>query len=151
MRKVREVLRLVLEQQRSQREVGQSVGLSQSTIHEYVSRFAASGLTWPLATDVDDGTLEARLFRRQALPAPTTRPVPEWVTVHRELKRKGVTLQPSGSNTNASSPTGISTRSSVGITTTGWPRSSRSCARSTWRASHVCRLRGAAGAPFVSS
>jgi transposase len=93
MRKVREVLRLVLEQERSQREVGQSLGLSQSTIHEYVSRFAAGGLTWPLAPDVDDGTLEARLFRRQALPAATARAVPEWATVHRELKRKGVTLQ----------------------------------------------------------
>ena len=66
MRKVREVLRLVLEQERSQREVGQSLGLSQSTIHTYLSRFAASGLTWPLPPDVDDRRLEAQLFRRQS-------------------------------------------------------------------------------------
>jgi len=93
MRKVREVLRLVFEQERSQREASQSLGLSQSTIHEYLSRFAASGLTWPLSADVDDVTLEARLFTRQALPATAERPVPEWPALHRELKRKGVTLQ----------------------------------------------------------
>jgi len=94
MRKVREVLRLVFEQRRSQREAGQSLGLSQSTVAEYLSRFAASGLTWPLAADVDDGVLEATLFRRQALPATAERPVPEWAAVHGELKKhKGVTLQ----------------------------------------------------------
>ncbi len=93
MRKVLEALRLTFDQDRSQREIATILALSQSTVHEYVVRFRASGLPWPLATDVDEAALEARLFTRGALPAAATRPVPDWAMVHQELKRKGVTLQ----------------------------------------------------------
>ena len=93
MRQVREALRLHFEQHRSQREIALSLGLSQSTTHAYLRRFAASGLAWPLPPELDDAALDARLFRRTALPQHHERPRPEWATVHQELKRKGVTLQ----------------------------------------------------------
>ena len=92
MRQVREALRLRFEQHRSQREIALSLGLSQSTTHAYLRRFAASGLGWPLPPDLDDAMLDARLFRRADLPQ-HERPVPDWATVHQELKQKGVTLQ----------------------------------------------------------
>jgi transposase len=41
---------------------------------------------------MDDRDLEARLYRR-ALPPAGQRPQPDWAEVHRELRRKGVTLQ----------------------------------------------------------
>jgi transposase len=49
--------------------------------------------SWPLPASLDDAELEKRLF-----PPPVTLPaderaVPDWPLVHRELKRKGVTLQ----------------------------------------------------------
>lgn len=93
MRKVLDILRLAHEGGRSQREIAGSLALSQSTVSECLSRFRASGLSWPLALEVDEATLEARLFARSMLPASADRPVPDWAAIHRELKRTGVTLQ----------------------------------------------------------
>jgi len=93
MRKVLDILRLAHEGGRSQREIAGSLALSQSTVSECLSRFRASGLAWPLPPEVDETTLEARLFARPALPAGGDRPLPDWATMHRELKRTGVTLQ----------------------------------------------------------
>ena len=92
MRQVFEALRLVFDQGRSQRETGRVLGLSQSTINEYLRRFQASGLVWPLAPDVDEATVAARLFTDHR-PSVGARPLPDWATIHAELKRKGVTLQ----------------------------------------------------------
>ena len=93
MRKVVEALRLAFDQNRSQREIATILALSQATVHGYVERFRATGLAWPLPAELDEAALEARLFTRGALPPSATRPVPDWATVHQELKRKGVTLQ----------------------------------------------------------
>jgi len=93
MRKVVEVLRLLFHQDRSQREIATSLALSQGTVHNYVARFRAAGLPWPLPAELDEAALDARLFRRGELPPSASRPVPDWATVHQELKRKGVTLQ----------------------------------------------------------
>jgi transposase len=41
---------------------------------------------------MDEGALERALFAGPAATRETTRPVPAWADVHRELKRKGVTL-----------------------------------------------------------
>ncbi|MET4515191.1 transposase [Bradyrhizobium sp. I1.7.5] len=60
-----------------------------------IRRFEAAGLTWPLPDDVTDTVLEARPF---ASAGPGTRrghrrqAEPDWPAVHRELKRKHVTL-----------------------------------------------------------
>jgi DNA-binding transcriptional regulator LsrR (DeoR family) len=91
MRMVWEALRLRFDQRRSQREIAASLALSQSTVHDYVARFQAAGLTWPLPAAMDEAALEAQLFRRGAVPPTTTRPMPDWAAVHQELKRKGVT------------------------------------------------------------
>ena len=93
MRKVFEALRLAFDQRRSQREIATILALSQSTVHDYLGRFRATGLPWPLPEELDEGALEARLFARGLTPPTATRPVPDWATVHQELKRKGVTLQ----------------------------------------------------------
>lgn len=90
---VREDLRLRFDQRRSQREIATSLALSQSTVHDYVGRFHAAGLTWPLPAGMDEAALEAQLFRRGAVPPAAMRPMPDWTTVRQELKRKGATRQ----------------------------------------------------------
>ena len=90
MRKVVEVLRLLFDQDRSQREIATILALSQGTVHNYVARFQASGLPWPLPVDLDESGLDAQLFRRRELPPSATRPVPDWAGVHQELKRKAI-------------------------------------------------------------
>lgn len=94
MRKIREALRLCLAEGLSPRQAGIATGLPRSTVRRYVVRAVEVGLGWPLPPDLDDRALEERLYGRAA-PAPTTdqRPVPDWAVVHRELRRKSVTLQ----------------------------------------------------------
>lgn len=89
MRKIREVLRLSAAG-RSQRLIAQSVGMGQSTVGDYLNRARLSGVAWP--TELDDAALERALYPPQPSVPSESRPVPDWPTVHRELKRKGVTL-----------------------------------------------------------
>jgi len=91
MRKVREVLRLALAGGLNQRQVARSLSLSPTTVGEYLRRAESAGLTWPLP-DLDDAQLEGRLYPIMARGQADTRAIPDWAAVHRELKRKGVTL-----------------------------------------------------------
>jgi transposase len=59
---------------------------------EYLRRAESAGLAWPLPSELDDTQLEARLYPLPARGKADTRPMPDWAEVHRELKRKGVTL-----------------------------------------------------------
>ena len=93
MRKIREVLRLTFAEGLSRRQVGAALRMPYTTVADYLSRLRRAGLAWPLPDDMDDAALEARLFTSAVLPPGPTRPVPDWPTVHRELRRKGVTLQ----------------------------------------------------------
>lgn len=93
MRKVLDALRLTFDLKRSQREVAQTLHLSQGCVNGYLARFAASGLPWPLPGELGEAELDGHLFKRPVLTPSATRPVPEWPTVHAELKTKGVTLQ----------------------------------------------------------
>lgn len=93
MRKVIEVLRLRFDQGLSHQAIARALGIAQGSVQSYLTRFAASGVGWPLSAELDEAALEAQLFRRPPIPAPTARALPEWPTVHAELKRKGVTLQ----------------------------------------------------------
>ena len=91
MRKIREVLRLCFAAALSIRAIARSLGTSPSTVGDYLRRAKVAGLGWPLPESVDDTGLERRLF---PLPPPsrTARPLPDWSEVHRELRRKSVTL-----------------------------------------------------------
>ncbi len=91
MRKIREVLRLYFAAALSIRAIARSLGTSPSTVGDYLRRAKVAGLGWPLPESVDDTGLERRLF---PLPPPsrTARPLPDWSEVHRELRRKSVTL-----------------------------------------------------------
>jgi hypothetical protein len=61
MRQITEVLRLAA-QSLSCRHIGQSVGISASTVQGYLKRAQAAGVSWPLPDDLDAGALEERLF-----------------------------------------------------------------------------------------
>ena len=91
MRKIREVLRLYFAAALSIRAIARSPGTSASTVGDYLRRAKVAGLSRPVPESVDDTGLERRLF-----PAPpssrTERPLPDWSEVHRELRRKSVTL-----------------------------------------------------------
>ncbi|GLR89803.1 hypothetical protein GCM10007857_65170 [Bradyrhizobium iriomotense] len=96
MRHVRDVIRLKSAGMPT-REIARRVGTAPSTVRLTIRRFEAAGLTWPLPDDVTDTVLEARLFASAGAGPGTRRghrrqPEPDWAAVHRELKRKHVTL-----------------------------------------------------------
>jgi len=108
MRKIREALRLCLAEGLSPRQAGIATGLPRTTVRRYVVRALEVGLGWPLPPDLDDRELEERLYGRAApVPSAVTRPVPDWSAVHRELARKGVTLQLLWTEYRAACPDGF--------------------------------------------
>jgi transposase len=92
MRKIREVLRLKLECGLSERQIAKSCVLSRSTVSDYVSRAKVAGLLWPPPMELDDEQLEGKLFPVVAVEKRQLFDEPDWIQVHNELKRKGVTL-----------------------------------------------------------
>jgi transposase len=89
MRKLRQALRLAWEAGLGLRPIGHSLGLSPTTVGDYLRRAELAGLYWPLPADLDDAALEARLFPGPPPVARKERPLPELADVHRELRRKG--------------------------------------------------------------
>ena len=107
MRTIREILRLKWECRRSNREIARSCNIARSAVAECLSRAVAAGLAWPLPPELDDGTLEARLYRRAGRPPGPPRPLPDWTTVHQELRSPGVTLQLLWQEYKAGDPAGL--------------------------------------------
>jgi transposase len=91
MRTIREILRLRFEMGLSQQAIGVSCRLGTTTVHDYLTRARAAGLSWPLPAELDDAAIEALLFPATA-PSRVARPAPDWPTLHQELRRKSVTL-----------------------------------------------------------
>ena len=94
MRKIRDVLRLTAGGL-SSRQVALSVGIGASTVTDFLARARVAGVAWPLPDELSDDALEAQLFPASTALAAVKahRPQPDWPAIHRELKRKGVTLQ----------------------------------------------------------
>ncbi|SPJ26443.1 hypothetical protein [Palleronia abyssalis] len=91
MRKIRDVLRLSAEGL-STRQIEASLAIGRSTLRGYQARARKVGLNWPLPPDLSDTELERRLFPRTAQDAARRAVEPGWASIHRELRRKGVTL-----------------------------------------------------------
>jgi transposase len=93
MRCVREILRLKHDCGASDRAIARSTGLARSTVSEYVARAAAAGLGWPLPATLTNAALEALLFAKTgSTPGVRRKAEPDWPSIHRELRRAGVTL-----------------------------------------------------------
>jgi transposase len=91
MRQVRVVLRLKYVCGHSGHRIAAMVGISRYTVAEYLRRAGVVGITWPVPPELDDATLERRLFT-PPFAALTERPLPDWPRLHAELRRPGVTL-----------------------------------------------------------
>ncbi len=92
MRQAREILRLKFEAGLSHEQVARACRVSKGAVAKYARRARELGLSWPLPADWDDAELERRLQGgRRGGPKPTFA-LPDFETLHTELKRKGVTL-----------------------------------------------------------
>src|SRR6266853_6121426 len=92
MRHVREVLRLTTVGV-GLNEIARRVGVAASTVRLTLKRLASAGLSWPLPAEMSDSALEAALFAAAGTKQGHRRHAePDWAEIHRELKRKHVTL-----------------------------------------------------------
>jgi transposase len=92
MRKIEEVLRLKYEVGLTHREIAQSCAVSASTVSEYVTHAKAVGLSYPLPEGLSGVELEALLYPPRLATASKQIPQPDWHEVHKERRRKSVTL-----------------------------------------------------------
>ena len=90
-RKITEALRLHFEHDRTNREIAQAIGTSPTTVGQYLRRAREAGFAYPLPEGLDDAAIETRLFP-PVVSADVVRFEPDWAWVHREMRRKSVTL-----------------------------------------------------------
>ena len=88
MRKIKEVLRLHFEACISQAKISNVVKISRYTVQQYIMRFTAAGLSWPL--DLRDDELERRLFFGNK--GKNNRPEPDYLYLSQEIRKPDATL-----------------------------------------------------------
>lgn len=93
MRNISEILRLKYEAGLSPRQIARSCGLGRTTVVRYLARAAAAGLEWPLPAGLDEPALQRQLCGPPPGERPLRRPLPDWETIHRQLRRPKVTMQ----------------------------------------------------------
>lgn len=86
MRKIKEVLRLKHTCALSKRQISQICTISRSTVSDYLDRADKAGIGWPLPEGLTDQELEQRLFQPQPLLCGSSRPLPDFDYLYRELK-----------------------------------------------------------------
>jgi transposase len=93
MRRIKQLLTMRFGAGASARSIAQELGIAPSTVREYLSRAVAAGIVWPLAADVTDESLMARLFVNAGVRAGARHHAePDWAALVREFKRPGVNL-----------------------------------------------------------
>src|SRR5580704_11633755 len=93
MRRAREIIHLKFSACVPTREIAWRLGIAASTVRETLRRLESAGLNWPLPDDMTDGKLETALYTNRGTKQGHRRHAePDWPMVHRELKRKHVTL-----------------------------------------------------------
>jgi hypothetical protein len=91
MRKIRDVLRLSAEGL-STRHIAASLAIGRTTLRGYLDRATEVGLSWPLPPEMSDTDLERLIYPRTSRDILSRAAPPDWAHIHRELRRKGVTL-----------------------------------------------------------
>jgi transposase len=92
MRRIREVLRLKFQFGLNDAQVARSAGIGRTTVQDYLRRIATTGLHPEQLLALSDEALEQRLFRTREH-GNTDRPIPDWESIERELRGRGVTLR----------------------------------------------------------
>mgnify|MGYP001614308247 FL=1 len=93
MQQIREIFRLRLKCNLGRREVAQSCGLSTSTVKHYLKRGVATGLDYDDLMLLSDPELQLALGHGHYRGPGAQRKSDDWAVVHKELRRRHMTLQ----------------------------------------------------------
>jgi len=91
MKSIREILRLHYSCGLSRKRIKRLIGVSRASISDYINRAESAGISWPLPDDMDDSQLENLLFPKKD-PIEPAKPKPDCAYIHKELRKKHVTL-----------------------------------------------------------
>ena len=91
MKKLKEIARLLFECNLGIRPIARACNISTSTASTYVEKFKELGATYKEICETDEDTLSELIFPKGA--RPSLKPLPDFVHIAGELKKKGVTLQ----------------------------------------------------------
>ncbi|MGR9071266.1 IS21 family transposase, partial [Klebsiella quasipneumoniae] len=91
MRKLREILRLRLHAGLSVRQVRDSLRISIGAIQKVTSAAEQQGIDWSTICTLDDSALAKLIYPKADARVSTRLELPEWTTVHKELRKEGVT------------------------------------------------------------
>jgi hypothetical protein len=90
-------VRLRFELKLGYQQIGRSCSIGVSTVHKYLKRAEAAGLSWPLPQDWDEARVEAMVFPRREPSIAEHNPArtpPDFAAIHEQLRgSKYVTLQ----------------------------------------------------------
>lgn len=87
MRKIKEILRLLLFVGLSQRQVARSLSVGRRTVAEYAEKAAAASLDWSAVEKLTESELDGLFFpSAQKLNGDPPRPLPEWSSIDEELR-----------------------------------------------------------------
>ena len=90
MRKIKDVLRLKLELRLSHERIAAALNISKGVVTKYLSLATAAGLDWAQVQSLDEAALHNRLFGSPQRASGFVQP--DYARLHRELRRKGMTL-----------------------------------------------------------
>jgi len=92
MRSIKKIIYLSYQSQLSVREISGALAIPKSTVSDYLHRFQESGLSLSDLEEKDSEALYALLFPKppEKVAAPR-KPLPDFIQIHQELKRKHVT------------------------------------------------------------
>ena len=134
MRKIKEVLRLHFEKELGNRQIGRSLSIFPNSVSRYLRRTRAAGIGWPLPDDLSEQALETLLFPPPSKAKSNTRPMPDWVSIHTERKRRSVTLALLWEEYKSREPGWVFSIASSASATVRSASSRRPCGKSTWQA-----------------
>lgn len=93
MRRIRECLRLYFENNFSQAQISRSLNIARSTVQDYLSKCTIASLSYETIKTLTDEQLEERLFSKPELQKGSEEKSLDFVYIHKELSRTGVTLR----------------------------------------------------------
>jgi transposase len=87
VRKIKEVLRLKFSVGLGLRAIARSCSIGLGTVHDYLQRAEAAGVTWPLGEDWDENRLETALFGGPPRAHPAVLAMPDFADLHQQRQR----------------------------------------------------------------
>jgi len=92
MRRIRDVLTCLFENNLSERATSTYTGINRTTVSDYKIRFVHSALSWPLAARLDDSALEQALYPSAIPVTRQARKDIDFAPIHKEMRKKGATI-----------------------------------------------------------